>query len=242
MNIFYRPEEVSPFSTHDDVTSQQDGEPVSDYIRSLEQLFRLAYGSEGMSEETRETLLHSQLQEGLRYDLMKAPAVSGSHAYKELCLAARNEEKRLAELAKRRQYIKPMTGPGRQPSRERISQPQDELSKHPREQKSGEQCKRVQCYSCQQVSHFVRDSQNRRNGWDNGPKAQSVGTKQIQTTSGEFGRFPPTPQKNNNTNPEDATAKQTQTAGVEVDRFSLISDDVISSLFPPESKDNLQAI
>ena len=54
-----------------------------------------------MSEETRGTLLHGELQEGLHYDLMKAPAVSGSHGYKELCLASRNEEKRLAELAKR---------------------------------------------------------------------------------------------------------------------------------------------
>jgi len=44
-----------------------------------------------MSEETRSTLLHSQLQEGLRYEIMKAPAVSGSHGYKELCLASRNE-------------------------------------------------------------------------------------------------------------------------------------------------------
>ena len=51
-----------------------------------------------MSEETRGTLLHGQLQEGLLYDIMKAPAVSGSHGYKELCLAPRNEEKRLAEL------------------------------------------------------------------------------------------------------------------------------------------------
>ena len=49
--------------------------------------------------------------------VMKAPAVSGSHTYRELCLAARNEEKRLAELAKRRQYLKSQTasdgGPGR---------------------------------------------------------------------------------------------------------------------------------
>ena len=30
-------------------------------------------------------------------DIMKAPAVSGSHDYKELCLASKNEERRLAE-------------------------------------------------------------------------------------------------------------------------------------------------
>ena len=86
--------------------AQREGETVADYISRLEQLFRRAYGREGMADETRDTLLHGQLQEGLHYELMKAPAVSGSHTYRELCLAARNEEKRVAELAKRRHYKK----------------------------------------------------------------------------------------------------------------------------------------
>ena len=81
--------------------SQQEGESVAYIIRRLEQLFKLAYGRDSMSEETRGTLLHGELQEGLHYDIMKAPAVSGSHGYKELCLTSRNEEKRLPELAKR---------------------------------------------------------------------------------------------------------------------------------------------
>ena len=73
-------------------TVQGDAESVSDFVRRLE------YGRDSMSVETRDTLLHSQLQEGLRYDLMRAPAVSGAQMYKELCLAAKNEERRLAEL------------------------------------------------------------------------------------------------------------------------------------------------
>ena len=64
--------------------AQRENEAVADYISRLEQLFRRAYGKEGMSDETRDALLHSQLQEGLRYELMKAPAVSGSHTYREL--------------------------------------------------------------------------------------------------------------------------------------------------------------
>lgn len=74
----------------------------------LNSLFKLAYSQDGTSEETRGTLLHSQLQEGLHYEIMKASAVSGSHGYKELCLALRNEEKRLAEPAKQWQYQKPL--------------------------------------------------------------------------------------------------------------------------------------
>ncbi len=44
-----------------------------------------------MSSETRDALLHGQLQDGLKYEIMKAPTVSGLQMYKELCLAAQNE-------------------------------------------------------------------------------------------------------------------------------------------------------
>ena len=69
---------------------------AQDFIRCLEQMLKLAYGRDKMSDDTHETLLHSQLQEGL---MIKAPAVSGSHGYPELCLAAWNEERHLAEPA-----------------------------------------------------------------------------------------------------------------------------------------------
>ena len=57
-----------------------------------------------MSAETRNVLLYGQLQSGLTLELSKAPAVSGARNYDELCIAAKNEEKRLAELEKRQQY------------------------------------------------------------------------------------------------------------------------------------------
>ena len=70
---------------------QRDTETVAEYIRRLEQTYRTAYGRDGMSSETRDTLLYSQLQEGLKYDLMRAPTVSGAQGYQQLCIAARNE-------------------------------------------------------------------------------------------------------------------------------------------------------
>ena len=79
---------------------------MSDYILRLEKTFRRAYGWDHMAEETRNALLYAQLQEGLKYVLMKAPAVSGAQAYQELCIAARNEERRLNELNKRQQYLR----------------------------------------------------------------------------------------------------------------------------------------
>ena len=57
-----------------------------------------------MSVESWDTLLHSNLQEGLRYEILKALAVSGAQFYTELCLATKNEEIRQAKLRKRVQY------------------------------------------------------------------------------------------------------------------------------------------
>ena len=45
-------------------------------------------------------LLYGQLQEGLSYSLMESPSVSGAQSYHELCIAAKNEERKLAELKK----------------------------------------------------------------------------------------------------------------------------------------------
>ena len=65
---------------------------MSDFIRRLERTFCLAYGHDKMLAETRDALLHGQLQEGLRQHLMEAPAVSGASSYSMLCHAAKNEE------------------------------------------------------------------------------------------------------------------------------------------------------
>ena len=47
-----------------------------------------------------------QLKDGLKYDIVKGPAVSCALTYQGLCLAAKNEEKRQAELRKYVQYKK----------------------------------------------------------------------------------------------------------------------------------------
>ena len=79
---------------------------VADYVRRLERPFQIAYGREGLSSETRDTLLYSQLQEGLSYNLMKSPVLSGSDSYKQLCVSAKREEKWIVELSRRQQYLK----------------------------------------------------------------------------------------------------------------------------------------
>ena len=141
-------------------TSQGDQETVADFIRRLERTFTIAYGQDGMSLETRQTLLHGQLQEGLRYNLMKAPAVSGAQTYSELCMAAKNEEKHQAELKKWQEYQRPTAAspvarsfrkswglpsqqpqPNKQPTKQQVRRPQD----------------RPRCYNCGSTDHLARD-------------------------------------------------------------------------------------
>ena len=71
-------------------TLQAEEERVADFICRLERTFNIAYGTEGMSTEIRDTLLHGLLQDGLKHELIRAAAVSGAESYKALCLAARN--------------------------------------------------------------------------------------------------------------------------------------------------------
>ena len=172
-------------------SAQRNDEPIADYIRRLEQTFRTAYGRDSMSIETRETLLHSQLQEGLEYELMKAPAVSGAQGYKQLCLAARNEEKRLADLKKRRQFMKPQVITSQ--STETQGNPKLQYSPHTgssgaRSPASSESNKR--CYKCNMVGHIARDcrvprtesrGQETDRRWSNWKKSVPGTTKQIST-------------------------------------------------------------
>ena len=82
-------------------TVQREAKTVSDFIHRLERMFCTAYGCDAMSVETKDTLLYGQMQERLCFWLMRGPAVSGAGIYQELCIAARNEEKHLADLKRR---------------------------------------------------------------------------------------------------------------------------------------------
>ena len=75
--------------------AQDEKEKVSNFIYRLEKTFCKEYGHDELLPDTRDALLYAQLQEGLCYELMKAPSVSGALEYKTLCIAAKNEEKRI---------------------------------------------------------------------------------------------------------------------------------------------------
>ena len=53
---------------------QKDSEAASDLIRCLESTFRIAYGRDSMSTETRDALLYAQLQ---KHDVWTDESPSG---------------------------------------------------------------------------------------------------------------------------------------------------------------------
>ena len=82
---------------------QKDTDTVADFICRLERTFCIVFGSDELSKETKDAVLYGQLQEGLQLSIIRSPSVSGTltyKTYKELCMAAKHEEKRLVEVRK----------------------------------------------------------------------------------------------------------------------------------------------
>ena len=155
---------------------QGDNESVADFIRRLEHTFKVAYGRDSMSQETRNALLHGQLQDGLRYEIMKAPAVSGAQTYSELCLASQNEEKRLLELKKRLQYQQtgafksrhaqtPSTSSASTANKARDMQ-------SPQESPKGNNSESRKCHICGKAGHVQRNCRQRNRRQESNSQAR----------------------------------------------------------------------
>jgi hypothetical protein len=124
---------------------------------------------------------------------MQAPAVSGSHGYSELCLAARNEERRLVELAKRRQYLRsgaPFPYPGVEPPRRQVPEqgpaPTNDLARQSSSNQSGESNVR-RCYNCGRPGHYARNCLAQRMD-NNGPGEHGGGWSSRDQGGGRPGR------------------------------------------------------
>ena len=96
---------------------------------------------------------------------MRSPAVFGAQSYKELCLAAKNEEKRLSELKKRQAYFQrnPTISPS---SSARKASVQSQLKRPILNRKDANGIRK--CYICGRTYHIARDCRS--------PKTESSGS------------------------------------------------------------------
>ena len=143
-------------------TVQKESESVADYLRRLERSFQLAYGRDNLKSETKETMLYSQLQEGLLLGLVRSSSVSGCLTYKELCVAAKQEEKRLADFRRRQQYHQGIKSnqpkppdSGRKVQHQLQEKQKDDTPRPPADYRRRPRIRT--CHNCGSPDHFMRD-------------------------------------------------------------------------------------
>ena len=127
-----------------------------------------------MSQETCNALLHGQLQDGLRYKIMKVPAVSGAQSYPELCLASWNEEKRLLELKKRQQYQQANTPRSSRASNSSNAPATNKACDAPSssDPQKGTDTESRKCYICGKTSHAQRNCRYKSRKQESTPQAK----------------------------------------------------------------------
>ena len=87
---------------------------------------------------------------------MESPLVSSAQSYQELCIAAKKEEQKLAELKKKQQYLKSETSTKGQFQRSY----EDTQKSGGSETKAGRQ-KLLRCYLCDSLHHLAHNCQHK---------------------------------------------------------------------------------
>ena len=105
--------------------------------------------------------------------LMESPAVSGSLTYKQLCVAAKQEEKRLLELKRSRQHLERQVrypAARHTPSSNNGSKSDSSTGKPPRE-----------CYICGKTDHLAKQCRQRKS--ESNPMEDKKQKKGKETTA-----------------------------------------------------------
>ena len=103
-------------------------------------------------------MLYSQLQEGLSLSLVRSSSVSGCMTYKELCVAANREEKRLADLRRRERHHQSSKGTPKSVDAKSKPQEQGKGQSNPKSTDSRRHSvKPKTCHNCGSPDHFIKD-------------------------------------------------------------------------------------
>ena len=106
---------------------------------------------------------------------MKAPSVSGATKYRELCVAAKNEEKRQAELRRRQQYSK--STHSRQPQIEGARNTANSSQRRPATSNPSSGADAKKCFLCKKPGHLMRDCRTKKP--ENTGSGRPTATKQV---------------------------------------------------------------
>jgi len=93
---------------------------------------------------------------------MRGPAVSGATKYQELCVAAKNEEKRLAELRRRQQYSKATQPKQSSVEHTRTTTTVTHSAKSPPALNKSTGADTKRCFFCKKPGHLMRDCRLRK--------------------------------------------------------------------------------
>lgn len=127
---------------------------------------------------------------------MKASAVSGAQTYPELCMAAKNEEKRQAELKKRQEYKRPTAAsPAARSFRKLSALPsqQPQPNKQATKQQGRRPQDRPRCYNCGSTDHLARDCKapkTESNGRNRDQRRAPMSAKAVLTTDRHLNEAP----------------------------------------------------
>ena len=136
--------------------------------------------------KAREAPLYGQLHAGLKYELMKSSTVSGAQLYKQLCVCAKTEEKRLIGLKRRQSYLRDGQHSRKSLGRD-CQEDQSPVSQPASGQRAGQLTCERRCYTCSRTGHLARDcTQTKKEstgklettGWKSVPGAR---TKMVTT-------------------------------------------------------------
>lgn len=142
---------------------QEEQEAIYTFIQKLERAFCVVYGEDNLKLQTKHAIHTDSCRRDSNihvYSLMRSPSVSGALYYKELCMAAKNKQRRQIELKKHQQYLVCKVLPTGTSNQKAPLQQGDSTASNARNKtlhSATTASQGVSCYNCYKFTHYSHD-------------------------------------------------------------------------------------